>query len=139
MDCSCIYVGDTEDGQHMLNQKTCIARKVHVCGECGITIDKKTPYEFEQMVYDGRIDTFKTCMDCMSVRDAMFCDGWWYEQMWDNVRDHAESVNGQIKESCLLSLTPKAMFKVIEIIDRYWENNETLLTNPTPDAPDPTV
>lgn len=84
MECACVYV-DVWDGEGstMLRGVERAARKPHKCGECRRVIMPGERYQDERLLFDGSVDTHKTCSDCMSLRREMFCDCWIYGQLWE--------------------------------------------------------
>lgn len=120
MDCGCIYVG-SYDASKFYKAGTQIARKEHLCSECGRIINKGELYEKAVGKWDGRLDSFKTCNDCLSVRDNFFCNGFYHEGLWEDLDDHIREYNGDISEDCLSNLTVRAREKVCDIIEYCWE------------------
>lgn len=55
----------------LFQQNTVQARKVHRCCECGENIFKGDRYVRTVGVWDGKLETYKTCVDCDSLRDEM--------------------------------------------------------------------
>jgi len=108
------------------------ARKEHVCGECRCVIPKGTRYEYATGVWDGRPDSFKTCLLCVEIRDHFACEGWIYEQLWGDLQESFfpdMTCGGQ----CMTGLSPEAKRKLIdarmewyldqgEIGDDAWED-----------------
>ena len=120
--CSCIYVDDydTADFHKSVKRK---AIKEHKCCECGRTIERGEIYEYVSAKYDGRIDTFKTCLDCLSIRDVFFCNGWLYEGMKEALWEHLLEMSfGEIPEDCIAELTPGGQALVCGMIEEIWED-----------------
>ena len=120
MDCACIYV-DGGDGPEFYTERDITARKEHTCYECGRIINKGERYERVSGKWYGRMDTFKTCIDCQSVRRELFCDGWAYGGIWEDVCQHISYCSGEIGSSKLANLTPRAREKVCELIEEEWD------------------
>jgi hypothetical protein len=133
MECSCtVDVDYTGDGPvcHKTGIRT--ARKKHRCIECGKTIIPGEKYEHVWGVWDSEPSTYKTCLDCKSLRDVFF-DGFSYTQVWDdfynefesitNFYDEFRSITPDIPESCISALTPGARAKVCELIENSWDCN----------------
>ena len=51
-----------------------IARKEHICCECGEAIPKGAKYEYVALKYDGEFGDFKTCLICCELRTAFTCN-----------------------------------------------------------------
>jgi hypothetical protein len=47
------------------------ARKEHKCTECGSVIKKGEEYEYISGMWDGTWDFFKTCQDCIDIRESL--------------------------------------------------------------------
>lgn len=60
-------IGDAV-GPTLCNESTPVARKQHVCCECGCTIDPGEKYHRVEGLWDGSFQTFKTCEFCAQVR-----------------------------------------------------------------------
>lgn len=122
MECSTVQC-DTDDGTILLlEENDPIARKSHVCGECRREIGTGEKYHVEVGVFDGKIERYKTCLDCMSIRNEFFKEGFFYEQIKWMLRDHIYESFGDISESCISKLTPKAQAMVCDFINEYFEN-----------------
>ena len=62
----------------MYGQKRHVARKTHVCCECGCEIKSGERYERAEGLNregSGSWETFKTCMPCVELRDATIDGG----------------------------------------------------------------
>ena len=117
------------------------ARKTHICCECGEEISVGDRYEKTSGVWDGRPDTFKTCLPCADVRDHFACNGFVYGEVWSQLRENffpEMKCGGQ----CMEGLSPRGKRKLIdermewyfahdEINDSAWEGWEKR----RPDAP----
>jgi len=51
------------------HQANRLSRKEHKCCECGQTISAGEVYEYSSGVWDGKPDSFKTCLSCVEIRD----------------------------------------------------------------------
>ena len=122
-DCSCIYVGDA-DGTSFWNEKQPTAKKSHVCCECGEVIEPGQKYQYECGQWDGDFAAYKTCLDCLSVRQAFFCDGYAFGGMWGYVADHINEMRGQIKSDCIVGLPKNARDRICDMIDEFWKGEE---------------
>ena len=118
-ECGCIFVDDGERSE-FATRKMQVARKSHKCSECHREILPKEKYEHLRGKWDGVIDTYKTCLECLDIRNIFFCEGWIYGGMREYLRIHIEDMNGQISENCLIDLTPKARDYVCDMIEKYW-------------------
>jgi len=85
-DCACLYGGFESDECQFENVTTRRARKDHICIECGETISKGQHYEIYTTKFDGEVKSVKTCAICKEIRSALYCDGFFFGQMWDDIR-----------------------------------------------------
>lgn len=125
MDCSCVYLETNNEFADFSKTLTPIARKQHICVECGRTIQKGEKYEVVSGLWDGEFSTFKTCSDCLCVREEFFCDGYIYGTIWDDLHTHIDYIDGEVSSDCLLRLPEKVRWKVMEIIDKCFERSTT--------------
>jgi len=117
MGCSCIYVGDDWSGRTMVKQTDNRARIKHECYECGRTINVGEKYRYEAMVGDGDLEVYKICHDCLSLRDAFFCYGWYYGEIWHEFTESVRSGEIHVGPDCLDELTEAARKAAVKIID----------------------
>lgn len=107
------------------------------CGECGKKIltgeifieehrDLNDPKECSIMVPI----IFKTCVDCISLRDT-FLDEWRYGGMAWDIWDMIEDIEGKIPEELITGLTPGAASSICDMLDQYYRHYE----NTTPAYP----
>ena len=122
MSCSCAYVGDHTDNSYFCSESYPQARREHTCGECRRTISPGEKYERANLGHEGSVITFKTCEDCLSVRESFFCHGWIYQNIWSDLRKHIRNRLGEISSDCITPLTPKAREQVCELIEERWED-----------------
>ena len=123
MECACVYVEDCYDALEFFSKTMRRARKEHKCCECRRMILPAEEYEHVSGKWEGQVETYKTCQDCLSIRREFFCEGFFYEQMFEYLHEHLNEIYGQVSSDCLLALTPAAMTKVCGMIDRLWEDN----------------
>lgn len=117
--CSCVYVGN-----YLSNSSTCfemrVSKKIHQCGECMRDIQKSEEYERSVVFYDGSASTYKTCLDCLSIRNEFFCNAWMFTTIWDDLKCHIRTLNGEISSKCIMELTKKARDRVCDMIEECW-------------------
>ncbi len=123
MDCSCIYI-NTDNGPEFSETTYPVARKTHRCTECYRDIKHGEKYEKCTGVWEGDFETYKTCIDCLSIRENFFCDGWQFTSVIEFLGYHIEETNGEISENCLVNLTVTARAKVCEMIEDNWRDDE---------------
>lgn len=111
--CSCLIIIDVADGPEFYFQKIHKACKEYICCECGDKILQGQKYERVFGKWDGGIGEFKTCKDCLSIRDNLFC-GYCHGTMWERINEVLEY------DECLTEIIPKltegARFKLEEIL-----------------------
>lgn len=124
MECACTVDVDIEFGDHMqlLSIGQHRANKEHMCNECRSTIKKGDWYHREVFKVDNDIDTHRTCEDCYSLRQVFFSSGWYYGQLWDDMEEFVAGCMGDISVECIRMLTPTARSKVLDIVERCWED-----------------
>jgi hypothetical protein len=125
MECSCeVDVDIDEDGPSFFKTKTIKAIKEHKCCECKRIISKGEKYEKTSGFWDGSFDEFKTCADCISMREEFFTSGYYYERIWELFSEHVDAVCAAISESCLSKLTPVACGRACDIIQAWWDEDD---------------
>lgn len=63
--CSCEYEGEPSE---FFVEKLVKARKPHTCCECHDAIQPGETYQRITGMWDGQIDTYKTCLPCSRIR-----------------------------------------------------------------------
>ena len=119
MDCSCVYV-DIDNGPEAfrsINRKAC---KEHKCCECGRVILKGETYRYESGIWEGEASSYKTCKDCLSIRNAFFCNGYNYGFMLEDLREYLDEVEGAVKSQYIEDLTPGAKDIVFALMDEIF-------------------
>ncbi len=122
--CSCVYVGNDYDPPEFHRAIIRKAIKDHVCCECKRTVRRGEKYEYVSALYDGHISNYKTCEDCLSIRDELFCEGWYYTKAKEYLWEYLQDVDGEISEDCLVVLTPRARSMICDMIEEIWEVDE---------------
>lgn len=128
----CPLDGNDGDGPSCFTMSTPKACKEHVCYECREKIPAGSKYQKHTGVWDGRPDTFKTCLPCAELRNHFSCNrGWLYGELWSGLRENffpEMKCGGQ----CMTGLSPQGKQKLIdarmkwyfdqdEIDDSRWE------------------
>lgn len=126
MDCATIYC-DPDDICTVLSRETLVARKEHKCDECRRKINPREQYLREVTLFDGKVETWKTCADCQSIRDNFFRDGFFYGETKSMLHDYVRDGNGDVPESCLAALTDGARSMVCQMIEEEWEDADDYL------------
>ena len=123
MECATVSC-DVEEFCTLLGRNYRTARKEHRCSECRRTILKGEKYLDERTLYGGEVRTWKTCADCESIRDNFFTEGWYCGECKYRLEEHISVARGDISESCLVALTPKAREMVCTMIEEVWEDDD---------------
>lgn len=122
-DYSCVYV-DYVKGPECFTDSIRKARKEHKCCECGDAIKRGDKYEETTGIWDGKPNRYRTCLDCLSVRNAFFCDGWFYTFVWENLYEHLRDCAHTTPTEALAKLTPDARASVCEFIEELWDEDD---------------
>jgi len=120
--CACVTVDvDSQAEFHAAEHRR--AGKEHKCSECGRTIGIREEYEHVSGMWDGDFSRFKTCLDCLSIRNAFFCDGFNFEMLRDDLWEHVWDTQGEIPEDCISRLTREAQGIVCDMIQRVFDDD----------------
>ena len=120
MECACIDVDIDESGR-LLSSKQVMAKKEHICCECHRKILSGERYLKEVCLFDGEFEQYKTCSDCHSVREHLFCS-FYYTMLWDSVHEFIVEDADNLPYAKIGRLTKTVREKVCEIIERRWES-----------------
>jgi len=120
MKCSCQIETDHDEESEMIFEKDLtICKNQQRCCECGVELSIGDQYRKEIALHDYEAHTYRTCLDCISIRDNLFC-GWTWTCLLDDLREEIED-GEDIPESCMATLTIPARERVCEIIETFWE------------------
>jgi len=125
MECSCQIDAciDYYDQINCCVEKIRKARKTHNCCECGKEIKPGDQYEDVKGIWAGNPGQYRTCLDCASVRTALFCS-WIYTELWEDIR---ESLENPPSIECLNAMTPRGKEMVLDAIQDSWDKSDKLL------------
>jgi len=124
MECATVAC-DVDEWCTVLEEKQPTARKPHKCRECKETIATGEKYNLEVTLFDGKITRYKTCLDCMSIRNEFFKEGFFYGETRWMLENHIKDCFGDISETTIKGLTPGAREVVCEMIENCWgDENE---------------
>ena len=102
MNCSCVYVDLNDADYGTIKRRTTEEPEsviLLICGECGGQIQIGEIFRKEKTEYfDRPTMTEITCMDCISIRDTFFCDGWYYGMIHEFLQEHINDLDGEISE-----------------------------------------
>src|SRR5690554_6021028 len=81
---------DHNEMVEVLSDTKPVARKVHRCGECQREIQPGEQYEKIVGIFEGQMDTYKTCLHCVAVREwlSQVCGGWLYGMVGEDLLEH---------------------------------------------------
>ena len=136
----CPLSGSDGDGPSVFDQSTPRAAKEHSCSECGKPIERGQRYELAKGLWDGSWSTYRTCLLCAEIRDHFACNGFYYGQLWEDLRENFFP-DMRAGGPCMSGLTVAARLKLIdermewyfaqdEIDDERWDGDAW-----RPDAP----
>lgn len=118
----CPLSGSDDCGPSAWFEKTRVARLVHKCGECGDEIAKGQRYRYESGVWDGRASSHKTCWPCYKIREHFACDGFVFEQLWEDIMTNffpTMSAGG----GCMAGLPPEGKAKLFDEYNHWVIHN----------------
>jgi hypothetical protein len=124
MSCGCVYAGNDGDIATFYRAKTYRARHVHVCNECGETIQPGEIYEYVSAYWCGDFDVLKTCATCLAVRSEFFCGNFTHRAIWEDLHCHIEDIGDDFDVDCLAGLPKAARDRVCDLIEDCWEATE---------------
>ena len=120
MKCSCQIETDHDEESEMIFEKTLtVCKNQQRCCECGVELSIGDQYRKEIALHDYEAHTYRTCLDCISIRDNLFC-GWTWTCLLDDLREEIED-GEDIPESCMAALTANARARTCKIIEIFWE------------------
>lgn len=123
MSCSCSISTEIDCLPDLYEEKKVVARKDHVCCECRKTIKRGQPYERIKGLWEGKFETYKTCIDCLSVRKAFF-ESYIFGELYDSLYEEIADADGELSQTCISKLTPVARGKVCDMINDWWTARE---------------
>lgn len=91
------------------------ARKAYKCCECRAVIAIGTIHEYVVGKWDGDMASYRTCLPCAEIRQALCCDGWTYTTLWDDASD--SELFDRMTTGCLDQLTTAAA--KAKLLDRW--------------------
>lgn len=97
------------------------AKKDYRCCECHGPISAGTEYLSETALLSDGWSTYRTCLDCASIRKALFKEAWEWGGMFEYLRSHLDSSGGVIPSHCFADMTPEARETVMDLARRYRE------------------
>lgn len=114
MTCCPLSDGDG-DRPSCSSSATRIARKPHWCSECADEIPRGARYEYASGVWDGRPDSFKTCLSCVEIRNHFACgNGWIYGDVWSQIMENFFP-DMRAGGKCMDGLSPEAKARMFEM------------------------
>jgi hypothetical protein len=129
MDCECVLINIHEGVDEICVR--CGADSLRVpenrpdnlhCDECAEAIISTDPYEFVWYEYEGDFDTAITCASCLALREAFFCDGYYYGGLMESLSEHVTECvcEGQIPYDAIAKLPPKARARICDMVQDAW-------------------
>lgn len=91
------------------------AGRAHRCCECDHPIAKGESHEIDKGLWDGRWDTFRTCLLCVEIRGHFDCGGGWiYECLWSDLEENFFP-DMRAGGPCMDGLSPAAKGKLFDM------------------------
>ena len=123
---SCLIDIDHDDCYEELHCKIVKAKRQWRCGECSTPIFKGSDHEVFVGRIDDRINTHRTCLTCLSIRNKFLC-GWTYEGIYEDISNALNNEFGL--EDCILTRCALEEYnKIVKLIpslgDQEEEDNE---------------
>ena len=122
-ECACIDIDVEGCLAEFCSEKRRVARKLHKCTECGRIIQPKEKYEHVVGKWYDKISTYRTCFDCLSLRDNFLCGSFYYGEIKSHIYEYVTEVDGRISSECVLQLTPRARDWLLDTIQEMWDEN----------------
>ena len=122
-DCTCIWVScddEWEDGE----TKRVETLLPQTCCECNSEIPPGNTHEFFWGETDGDRSEYRTCALCVEIRDKLFCDGWLFGQVWDEIDQHIYDHKGKLRSECFEGLSAEARDVLIDRVQDYWDEQD---------------
>lgn len=119
IDCACLEASDLDgDAPTFYRKKEVKARKAHECSECLGAIKRGDLYLTAVGVWEGCFETFKTCLDCVSIGRAFYCGGLWIHGcLWGEIGELLYP--GECLSKIMLELTETARGKVLKWMEDH--------------------
>ena len=105
--------GRDDDGADFASTAVRRAAKEHRCCECREAIPVGAKHEHVSGKWDGHFSTYRTCLSCVEIRDHFACNGWLFEQVWDDI-EHNFFPDMKAGGPCMEGLSPAAKARLFE-------------------------
>ncbi|MCP4365440.1 MAG: hypothetical protein GY800_09110 [Planctomycetes bacterium] len=92
------------------------------CSECGTRLHFKDECEHVTLLFDGETMTHSTCIDCLSIRNHLYCSyiyGAILGDIFNGDQGDVDCIAGNLNE-----LTPRGRKLVIAQVENYWDDTE---------------
>lgn len=129
MECGCEIDFDGDNGPEAFSEKDRKARKTHICSECNRDIFPGETYRYESGIWNDGPNDYKTCTDCISVRDVYFC-GFAFGEIWNDLWDRIEENDGEgFADSRISRVTSRGRDMICDLIEKAWRRQEDRESN----------
>ena len=123
-DCSCIYVDIGDDPNWFKEHMVRVNSSVRRCRECGKFFRPLEKHEKIRIQwYDKKPEEYRTCVDCVSVREKFFCEGYFFTRIWEDIQEHISEMDGVIDSSCIVDLPKRGRDMLCDRIEQYWDDH----------------
>ncbi len=119
---TCLIDADFDDQYEPLYCKMVKGRRNWCCGECNTIISKGKEHEVFVGKIDDRINTHRTCLTCLSIRNK-FCCNWTFEGMYEDI-ENAIDGNPDLENCILMMATEKEYNKLSSEISSLMDEED---------------
>lgn len=101
-ECACLYGGfdDCDSSNYFFAVSRPSCRKPFACRECKREVQRGEVYRREATGNDGSITAVKICATCGDIQKALYCDGFYYGQLWDDIETQIFAERG-LTQACI--------------------------------------
>ena len=115
MECACLYnEGEPIQMHHVETRK---ARREHRCCECREPIAVGQSYEYVSGKFEGDFFRQRTCLLCVEIAKALYCEGRVYGLLWLDIEEQIFG-EGAMNSACLDELSTPAAKQFLQ--RRWW-------------------
>jgi predicted RNA-binding Zn-ribbon protein involved in translation (DUF1610 family) len=123
--CECFYISHEDlDTPSIYREKTPVARKEHICTECGRIILPGERYRYVFGIWE-KPEVYKRCMDCQSICDVYFCDTVPFMGLEEELYNTFVSCGpvDDLISSKVRELTLAARDRIFNLVEKEWERD----------------
>jgi hypothetical protein len=122
MSCTCsIESWECDQSWEYVSLRIYEAKKEHQCGECARKIKPGEKYEYVHGKFDQYLQTHKTCCDCLSIRDQLFCT-WIYGEIWQDLNETFSNDPEPPSSECMMKMTKRGRDMICDLLEEIWDD-----------------